>query len=143
MAAFLRTLNSVCIHTYIENVLCKAFKMFDTQALKDGIYCQFLYQHHKTSQKCSKQFFCLCVKLITTYLPIRKCLSTGARDTQTHISLHLQILGLLLLLKPADFEVQSPLLQNKLHRQIQVPNAYPAKVLFKRPQCCEEFANEF
>ena len=29
------------------------------------------------------------------------------------------------LLKPADFEAQNSLLQNRLHRQIQIPNAFP------------------
>ena len=60
----------------------------------------------------------------------RECVSMGEAGAQTrrslgHHLLHPQILRLLVLLKPADFEAQSSLLQNRLHLQIQIPNACP------------------
>ena len=60
----------------------------------------------------------------------RECVSPGAAGARTcrslgHHLLHLQILTLLVLLKLADFEAQSSLLQNRLHPQFQIPNAYP------------------
>ena len=73
----------------------------------------------------------------------RECISMGAVSARTqslgHL-MHRQILRLLVLLKPADFESQSSLLQNKLYRQIQIPNACPVKSSFensyilRRPQ---------
>ena len=59
-------------------------------------------------------------------MSLRECLSMGAAGAQTHKSLghhllHLQILRILVLLKPADFDAQSSL----LHPQIQIPNACP------------------
>ena len=61
---------------------------------------------------------------------VRECFNTGAVVAQTcrslgHHLLHLQILRLLVLLKPADFEAQSSLLKNSLHAQIQIRNACP------------------
>ena len=61
---------------------------------------------------------------------LRECVSTGAAGAQIcrslrHHLLHLQILSLLVLLKPADFEAQSSLLKNRLHPQIQIPTACP------------------
>ena len=55
-----------------------------------------------------------------------ECVSTGAAGARTHRSLghhllHPQILRLLVLLKPVDFEDQCSLLQNRLHPQIQIP----------------------
>ena len=63
--------------------------------------------------------------------PGRECVSTGAEGAQTrrslvHHLLHPQILMLLVLLAPADFEAQSSLLQKRLHPQIQISNACPA-----------------
>ena len=65
----------------------------------------------------------------------RECVSTGAADVQTrrslgHYLLHPQILRLLVLLKPGNFEAQSSLLQNRLHPQIQIPNACPVSRYF-------------
>ena len=56
--------------------------------------------------------------------------STGAAVARTrrslgHHLLHPQILRLLVLLKPADFEAQRSLLKNRLHLQIQIPTACP------------------
>ena len=42
--------------------------------------------------------------------------------------LHPQISRLLVLLKPADFEAQSSFLQNRMHLQIQIPNACPESI---------------
>ena len=42
-----------------------------------------------------------------------------------HQLLHPQILRLLVLLKPIDFEAQSSLLQSRLQPQIKIPNACP------------------
>ena len=55
---------------------------------------------------------------------------TGSAGAQTHRSLghhllHPLILRLFVLCLPADFEAQSYLLQNRLHPQIQIPNACP------------------
>ena len=60
----------------------------------------------------------------------RECVSTGAAGAQTrrllgHHLLHPLILRLLVLCAPTDFEAQSSLLQNRLHPQIQIPNACP------------------
>ena len=67
---------------------------------------------------------------ITDQLGHRECVSTGAEGTRTcrslgHHLLHSLILRLLVLCAPADFESQSSLLQNRLHPQIQIPNACP------------------
>ena len=60
----------------------------------------------------------------------KECVSTGAAGARTrrslgHHLLHPLILRLLVLCAPADFETQSSLLYNKLHSQIQIPNACP------------------
>ena len=53
--------------------------------------------------------------------------AAGARNRRSlgHHLLYPLILRLLVLCAPADFEAQSSLLLNRLHLQIQIPNACP------------------
>ena len=67
----------------------------------------------------------------------RESISKGVAGARTHRSLghhllHPQTLRLLVLSKPADFDAQSSLLQNRLHPQIQIPNACPGPPDFSR-----------
>ena len=65
-------------------------------------------------------------------LPTRKCVSMGAAGAQIcrsfgHHLLHLHILRLLVLLKPADFEAQLSSIE-KTAPAIQISNPFPANV---------------
>ena len=78
---------------------------------------------HSTCQGCILKYY-------KVRSPFRECVSTGAAGTRTrrflgHHLLYPLILRLLLLCAPADFEAQSSLLLNRLHPQIQIPNACP------------------
>ena len=66
------------------------------------------------------------------HIVLKASKSVGARTRRSlvHRLLHPQILRLLVLLKRLDFEAQSSLLYNKLHPQIQIPNACPGVILF-------------
>ena len=78
----------------------------------------------------NRNFSNFCAKQVAFTLIIRECVSTGTAGARIcrslrHHLLHLQILSLLVPLKPADFEAQSSLLKNRLHPQIQIPTACP------------------
>ena len=69
----------------------------------------------------------------------RECVSTGAAGARTrrsfgHHLLHLLFLRLLVLCAPADFKVQSSLLQIRLHPQIQIFNACPEYIHLRKSE---------